>query len=65
MQYVDESPVDTLLLKVYPGSSSSYTLLEDNGTTFDYENGAIAKTSFKCKREGNKINLEISKREGK
>ena len=65
MQYIDESPVDTLLLKVYPGNNSSYTLLEDNGTTFDYENGAIAKTSFKCKREGNKINLEISKREGK
>ena len=65
MQYIDESPVDTLLLKVYPDNNSTYTLLEDNGTTFDYENGAIAKTSFKCKSEGNNINLEISKREGK
>ena len=65
MQYVDEKSVDTLLLKVFPDNNSSYTLLEDNGTSFDYEKGAIAKTYFKCKSEGNNIYLEISKREGK
>ena len=65
MQYVDENPADTLLLKVFPDKNSSYTLLEDNVTTFDYEKGAIAKTSFICIADENNIRLDISRREGK
>jgi alpha-glucosidase len=65
MQYIDEMPSDTLILKVYPGKSSTYTLFEDEGTTFDYEKGAIAKTSFACSDDGKTIHLDISKREGK
>ncbi|NEW85068.1 MAG: DUF4968 domain-containing protein, partial [Mariniphaga sp.] len=44
MQYIGEFPVDTLILKIYPDKKSSYTLLEDDGTTFDFEKGNIAKT---------------------
>jgi alpha-glucosidase (family GH31 glycosyl hydrolase) len=65
MQFVDEKPADTLLLKVFPEKNSSYILFEDDGSTFDYEKGAIAKTTFKCQDDGKSIRLYISKRDGK
>ncbi|HEY3369788.1 MAG TPA: TIM-barrel domain-containing protein [Prolixibacteraceae bacterium] len=48
MQYMDEYAVDTLIVKVFPDKQSSYTLLEDDGRTFDYEKGSIARTQFEC-----------------
>jgi alpha-glucosidase (family GH31 glycosyl hydrolase) len=65
MQFVDEYPLDTLLLKVYPDRTSSFTLLEDDGISFDHEKGEIAKTSFTCSADDKNIRLIISTREGK
>ena len=48
MQFIGESPVDTLIVKVFPEKQSSYTLNEDDGRTFDFEKGIIAKTRFEC-----------------
>ncbi len=48
MQYIGEYPVDTLIVKVFPDKQSAYTLWEDDGSSFDYENGRIAKTRFEC-----------------
>jgi alpha-glucosidase (family GH31 glycosyl hydrolase) len=48
MQYIGEYPVDTLYVKVFPDKQSAYTLWEDDGSSFDYENGRIAKTRFEC-----------------
>jgi alpha-glucosidase (family GH31 glycosyl hydrolase) len=48
MQYSGEFSSDTLILKVYPENKSSYTLLEDDGKSFDYEKGNIAETYFEC-----------------
>jgi alpha-glucosidase len=48
MQYIGEHPVDTLILKVFPQKQSSYTLWEDDGRSFDFEKGIIAKTKFEC-----------------
>jgi alpha-glucosidase (family GH31 glycosyl hydrolase) len=48
MQYIGEHPVDTLILKIFPQNQSSYTLWEDDGRSFDYEKGIIAKTMFEC-----------------
>jgi len=48
MQYIGEHPVDTLILKVFPQNQSTYTLWEDDGRSFDYEKGIIAKTIFEC-----------------
>lgn len=65
MQYVDEFPADTLILKVYPSGESFYTMYEDDGISYNYSKGAVAKTEFKCKSDGQKLELFISKREGK
>ncbi len=48
MQYIGEHPIDTLIVRVFPEKQSTYTLLEDDGKTFDFEKGIIAKTRFEC-----------------
>lgn len=60
MQYVGQNPLDTLLLKVYPAGSSGYTLLEDDGVSFDFEQGKISKTQFECKEKENEIEFIVS-----
>jgi len=64
MQYISELPVDTLILKVYPEKKSSYTLLEDDGKTFDYEKGDIAKTRFECNETEKNTEFIIHAAEG-
>lgn len=46
MQYIGELATDTLIVRVYPEKKSSYTLWEDDGMTYDYEEGKFAKTRF-------------------
>lgn len=58
-QYIEESPIDTLTVKVYPEGQSSYTLLQDDGISFDYENGNIASTVFSCTKTNSKIHFSI------
>jgi alpha-D-xyloside xylohydrolase len=47
MQYIGEKPCDPTTLYVYSGTSGSFTLYEDQGTTFDYEKGAFSEISMR------------------
>lgn len=58
-QYIEASPNDTLTVKVYPEGESSYTLLQDDGISFDYEKDNIASTTFKCVKINNAIKFSI------
>lgn len=64
MQYIGEYKVDTLIVKVFPETQSTYTLWEDDGRSFDYENGKIAKTHFECINNDKETDLIISPRQG-
>jgi alpha-glucosidase (family GH31 glycosyl hydrolase) len=64
MQYIGEYPVDTLILRVYPDQKSSYTLFEDDGRSFDYEKGSIAKTRFECNETDKNTEFIIHPTEG-
>jgi len=46
MQYVDEKPADKLEIRIYPGADADFTLYEDEGDSYDYEQGASATISF-------------------
>jgi alpha-D-xyloside xylohydrolase len=46
LQYTSEKPADPITLYVYAGADGSFTLYEDQGTTYDYERGAFATISF-------------------
>lgn len=64
MQYIGEHLVDTLIVRVFPEGKSSYTLLEDDGVSFDYEKGNIAKTRFACDANGSQIEFSIEATKG-
>ncbi|KJH69692.1 glycoside hydrolase family 31 protein [Aliterella atlantica] len=63
MQYVGEKEVESLTLRVYPGTGE-FTMYEDDGKTFDYKQGAWATTTYKINADGQQNDLEISARVG-
>ena len=64
MQFIGAKPLDTLMVKVFPKDVSSYTMYEDDGKTYDYENGAIAATRFECKQSGRTVEFTVFPVEG-
>ncbi len=46
MQYVNEKPWDDLEIRIYPGANGAFTLYEDQGDGYDYENGAYSTITF-------------------
>ena len=43
MQWSDEKPAEEIRLYVYAGADAEFTLYEDDGLTFAYEDGACAR----------------------
>jgi len=64
MQYIGEKPVDTLIVRVFPEGKSVYTLWEDDGISYDYEKGEIARTRFECNDSDKETELVIVGTEG-
>ncbi len=46
MRHTGEHPVDLLILSIFPGSSGTTTVYEDEGNTLGYKSGAFAKISI-------------------
>lgn len=46
IQYTDEKPADPVTLLVYTGKDCAFTLYEDEGTNYNYENGAFSTVKF-------------------
>jgi len=46
MQYVGEKSWDNLELRVYPGANGEFTLYEDEGDNYNYEQGQYATITF-------------------
>ncbi|MGI6222019.1 MAG: TIM-barrel domain-containing protein [Prevotella sp.] len=62
VQYSNEKPWDNLTLRIFPGADSQFTLYEDEGDSYRYEQGAyteIPMTWNEAKRQ-----LTIGKRRG-
>lgn len=47
VQHTRDLPGGPLELRIYPGRDAQFTLVEDDGLTTDYLNGAIRRTTFK------------------
>jgi len=47
LQYTSEKPADPITLYVYAGADGAFTLYEDQGTTYDYENAAFTEIPLK------------------
>jgi alpha-glucosidase len=62
-QFVSEEPLDSLKMRIWPGSGE-WTLYEDDGHSFEHEKGVWATTNYKVYLEEEKIIVEIAAREG-
>lgn len=62
LQYTDEKPADPVRLYIYTGKDASFTLYEDEGTNYNYENKAFSNIPISY-NEKNKT-LTMGQREG-
>jgi alpha-glucosidase len=59
-QSISPLPPDTLMLQVYPEDRSSFTLLEDDGQSYAYEKGGLARTRFDCDRSKSGLTFTVA-----
>lgn len=62
IQYTDEKPADHIILYVYQGADGEFTLYEDEGVNYNYEQGKYAMIPMEYDEE--EKTLTIGKREG-
>jgi alpha-D-xyloside xylohydrolase len=62
LMYTDEKPADPITLYVYAGADGTFTLYEDDGQSYGYENGAFARVPLHWTDATR--TLTIGKREG-
>jgi alpha-glucosidase len=64
MQYTDQYPTDPLTFTCYMAEDglANYTLYEDDGATFAYQNGNFAETAISCRVIGSLAIVEIEER---
>ena len=60
VQYTGEKPWDDLEIRVYPGADGSFTLYEDEGDSYRYEQGACSTIAFTLRGR----TLTVGAREG-
>jgi len=64
MDYVGQKAMDALELDIYPEGESWFTLYEDDGISYDYLRGALAKTLIMCTQADGSLKLSVSPRQG-
>jgi len=62
IQYTGEKPADPITLYIYSGRNCAFTLYEDEGTNYDYENGICSTIKFSY--DDNAGELTINDRNG-
>lgn len=63
LQYSDEKPANPIELRIYPGDNGAFELYEDDGKTFDYQNGQYTRIPFRWDESSHA--LTIGARQGK
>lgn len=63
-QYAGTRPADSLILKVYPKGNSDWTLYEDDGDSYAFENGSIAATHFVCREADGTVDFTVEPVQG-
>jgi alpha-glucosidase (family GH31 glycosyl hydrolase) len=62
MKYVGEKPIDPLMVDVYPEGTSTFTLYEDDGISYDYEKGEYCTTEYQAVQRAGSVTLDIGTR---
>ena len=61
MQYAMEKKADNISLYVYTGKNASFTLYEDDDTTYNYEKGKYASITFNYNEHAKELTIENRK----
>ncbi|MDF2716672.1 MAG: xylS [Paenibacillus sp.] len=64
MDYIGQEAGESITLHVYPHGESESELFEDDGISFQYADGQMATTRFRCHAEQNRIVISIWRRSG-
>src|SRR3954452_8611960 len=64
MEHVGAAPVDPLTLNVFAGGSGAFSLYEDAGEGFGYQNGQSARTPVRYDQAGTSSSVTIGPRAG-
>ncbi len=77
MQYVGEVPLDPVTVEIYPPTqggvsakrtgtppASTFTMVEDDGISYAYLDGAVATTEMSCATQGKQVVVTIGPRQG-
>jgi alpha-glucosidase len=62
MNWVGEKPIDPLIIDIYPEGTSTFTLFEDDGISFNYEKGDYCETGYQVVRNKENVIVDISAR---
>lgn len=64
VEYLGARPFDRVILKVYPHGDSAYTMLDDDGESYEYENGGIASTLFESHERDGGVDVVVNPVQG-
>lgn len=64
VEYLGARPFDRVILKVYPHGDSAYTMLDDDGESYEYENGGIASTLFESHERDGVVDVVVNPVQG-
>lgn len=64
ISYLGAKPFENLTLRIYPSGSTSYTLLDDDGESYEYEKGSLSSTLFECRQDGGKTTITLNPVQG-
>lgn len=60
VEYLGTRPFDKIILKVYPCGDSSFEMLDDDGESYEYENGGIASTLFESHEKDGGVEVVVN-----
>ena len=58
MMYAEESRWDDLEIVIYPGADATFTLYEDEGDNYNYENGAYSTITFRWNDRNGRLTID-------
>lgn len=64
VEYLGARPFDRVILKVYPHGGSAYTMLDDDGESYEYENGGVASTLFESHERDGGVEVVVNPVQG-
>lgn len=64
VEYLGARPFDRVILKVYPHGDSAYTMLDDDGESYEYENGGVASTLFESHERDGSVEVVVNPVQG-